>query len=115
MVFLDSPQLLLRKFGKEEMLSAYTKRAGNTPTPGRLTKCSEVADNFTNKFEIQSVEIIANAQGVLDVEIGHKDITNKQKIRTCIKHRDTQTGALVVSWKIIKQPNSLKGRQCYRA
>ena len=38
---------LLRKFGKEEMLSAYTKRAGNTPTPGRLTKCSEVANNFT--------------------------------------------------------------------
>ena len=103
---------LLRKFGKEEMLSAYTKRAGNTPTPGRLTKCSEVADNFTNKFEIQSVEIIANAQGVLDVDsrTSFKDITNKQKIRTCIKYRDTKDWSPSGQyWKIIKQPNSLTG------
>ena len=92
------------------MLSAYTKRAGNTPTPGRLTKCSEVADNFTNKFEIQSVEIIANAQGVLDVEIGHpsktSQISKKFEPASSIETQQTGSGQY---WKIIKQPNSLTG------
>ena len=90
---------LLRKFGKEEMLSAYTKRAGNTPTPGRLTKCAQVANNFTDKFEIQSVEIIANAQGVLDVEIGHPSKTSQisKKFEPASSIETQQTGALVVS------------------
>ena len=99
MKFSTTAVKLLRKFGKEEMLSAYTKRAGNTPTPGRLTKCSEVADNFTNKFEIQSVEIIANAQGVLDVEIGHPSKTSQisKKFEPASSIETQQTGALVVS------------------
>ncbi len=90
---------LLKKFGKEEMLSAYTKRAGNMPAPGRVTKCAEVANNFANKFEIQSVEIVANVKGIIDVEIGHPSKTSQmsKKLEHASNIETQQTGAMVVS------------------
>ena len=80
---------------------------------GRLTKCSEVADNFTNKFEIQSVEIIANAQGVLDVEIGHPSKTSQisKKFEPASSIETQQTGALVVSTGK-SQATKLSHRHC---
>ena len=97
--FSTSAVKLLRKFGEEEMLSAYTKRVGNMPVPGQSTKCAEVANSFADKFEIQSVEIVANAQGILDVEIGHPSKTSQmsKKLEPASSIEAQETGALVVS------------------
>ena len=66
---------LIKKFGQESMLSAYAKRQGNTPMSGQYSESLDEAKKFTNNFEIQGIEIIANSQGIVDFSIGHPSET----------------------------------------
>jgi len=66
---------LIKKFGLESMLSAYAKRQGNLPTPGQYPESLEEAKKFTNNFEIQGIEIVANSEGIIDFSIGHPSET----------------------------------------
>ena len=66
---------LIKKFGQESMLSAYAKRQGNLPTPGQYPQSLEEAKSFTNNFEIQGIELVANSEGIIDVSIGHPSET----------------------------------------
>ncbi len=66
---------LIKKFGLESMLTAYAKRQGNLPTPGQYTESFTEAKKFSDNFEIQGIEIIANSQGILDFSIGHPSKT----------------------------------------
>ena len=66
---------LLRRFGKEDMLSAYAKRKDNLPSSGQITSSIDEAKKFADKFEIQAIEIAANSQGIADFEIGHPSKT----------------------------------------
>ncbi len=62
---------LIKKFGLESMLSAYAKRQGNLPAPGQYPESLQEAKKFSDNFEIQGIEIIANSQGIVDFSIGH--------------------------------------------
>lgn len=62
---------LLKKFGKEEMLLAYEKRKGNLPTPGKLGESFDIANKFTDNFEITAIEINSNSNGISDFSIEH--------------------------------------------
>ena len=66
---------LIKKFGLESMLSAYAKRQGNLPSPGQYPESLDEAKKFTNNFEIQGIEIVANSQGIIDFTIGHPSET----------------------------------------
>jgi len=66
---------LIKKFGLESMLSAYAKRQGNLPTPGQYPESLEEAKKFTNNFEIQGIEIVANSEGIIDFSIDHPSKT----------------------------------------
>ncbi len=66
---------LIKKFGLESMLSAYAKRQGNLPTPGQYPESLEETKKFTNNFEIQGIEIVANSEGIIDFSIGHPSET----------------------------------------
>ncbi|MGH1522211.1 MAG: transcriptional regulator [Nitrosopumilus sp.] len=69
---------LIKKFGSESMLSAYAKRQGNLPASGQHTESLVEAKNFSDNFEIQGIEIVANSQGILDFSIGHPSKTISQ-------------------------------------
>ncbi|MCV0410361.1 transcriptional regulator [Nitrosopumilus sp.] len=66
---------LIKKFGLDSMLSAYAKRQGNLPVPGQHTESLVEAKKFTDNFEIQGIEIVANSKGILDFSIGHPSET----------------------------------------
>jgi len=66
---------LIKKFGQESMLSAYAKRQGNLPAPGQYSESLTEAKKFTDNFEIQGIEIIANSEGIMDFTIGHPSET----------------------------------------
>lgn len=66
---------LIKKFGEDSMLSAYAKRQGNLPAPGQYPESLEEAKKFTNNFEIQGIEIVANSEGIVDFTIGHPSET----------------------------------------
>ena len=66
---------LIRKFGQDSMLSAYAKRKDNLPTPGQPTDSFQEAKKFTDNFEIQGIEIVANSKGIVDFSIGHPSET----------------------------------------
>ena len=66
---------LIKKFGLESMLSAYAKRQGNLPVPGQYPESLQEAKKFSDNFEIQGIEIIANSQGIIDFSIGHPSQT----------------------------------------
>lgn len=66
---------LIKKFGQESMLSAYAKRQGNLPTSGQYPESLTEAKKFTDNFEIQGIEIIANSEGIVDFSIGHPSET----------------------------------------
>ena len=66
---------LIKKFGLESMLSAYAKRQGNLPAPGQYPESLTEAKKFTDNFEIQGIEIIANSEGIMDFTIGHPSET----------------------------------------
>ena len=66
---------LLKKFGEESMLAAYAKRLGNLPSSGQSTQSLVEAKKFTDNFEIQGIEVIANSEGIIDFTIGHPSET----------------------------------------
>ena len=66
---------LIKKFGPDSMLSAYAKRNGNLPTPGQYPESLNEAKKFSDNFEIQGIEIIANSEGIVDFSIGHPSQT----------------------------------------
>ena len=66
---------LLRRFGKDQMLSAYEKRNGNLPNPGKEVQSIDVAKDFANSFDISAIEIVANQKGIADLAIGHPSST----------------------------------------
>ncbi len=66
---------LLRKFGQEQMLSAFQKRKNNLPSPGEDTDSLKIAQEFSNKFEISAIEVVANSDGIVDLSIGHPSNT----------------------------------------
>lgn len=66
---------LIKKFGKESMLSAYEKRKENLPVPGQETENIKIAQNFADGFEITAIEIAANSKGIVDLSVGHPTFT----------------------------------------
>ncbi|NDB46211.1 MAG: transcriptional regulator [Nitrososphaeria archaeon] len=66
---------LLRRFGKDQMLTAYEKRQGNLPNSGKETQSIEVAKSFASTFEISAIELVANHKGIADISIGHPSNT----------------------------------------
>ena len=66
---------LIKKFGLDSMLSAYAKRHGNMPASGQYPESLNEAKKFSDGFEIQGIEIVANSQGILDISIGHPSET----------------------------------------
>ena len=66
---------LVRKFGQENMLTAYAKRKDNLPASGQITSSIEEAKTFVDKFEIQGIELVANSKGIVDFSIGHPSKT----------------------------------------
>ncbi|HYL67059.1 MAG TPA: transcriptional regulator [Nitrosopumilaceae archaeon] len=67
---------LIRRFGKDHMLSAYEKRKGNLPAPGEDLQTYTVAQKFTDTFDISAIEIVANSLGVVDLFVGHPSTTS---------------------------------------
>jgi hypothetical protein len=66
---------LIKKFGNEQMLLAYEQRKGDLPSPGEEIDNIQIAKKFTDSFEILSIEIAANQNGVMDLSIGHPSST----------------------------------------
>ena len=62
---------LLKRFGDEQMLSAYEKRNGNLPVPGQDIENIQTAKKFSDEFEISAIEIAANSNGIIDMSMGH--------------------------------------------
>ena len=51
---------LLRKFGADKMLEAFSHRSGNLPTPGTDSTSLGDAKKFTDGFEVSCIELTAN-------------------------------------------------------
>ena len=66
---------LIRRFGADEMLAAYAKRDGGVPSPGRRTGSFEEAVRFADRFEIGGIDIVADADGISDIFVGHPSAT----------------------------------------
>lgn len=66
---------LLRRFGKDQMLSAYEKRQGNTPSSGKQTQSIQTAKDFADSFDISAIELVASAKGIADISVGHPSKT----------------------------------------
>ncbi|NIP61586.1 MAG: transcriptional regulator [Nitrosopumilaceae archaeon] len=90
---------LLRKFGQDYMLSAYSKRKANTPTPGQITDSIEEARQFSDKFEIQGIEILANSKGIIDIAINHpsKTITLTKSLESIAIRDIGQQKSMIIS------------------
>ena len=91
---------LIKKFGQESMLSAYAKRHGNLPTPGQYPESLTEAKKFTDNFEIQGIEIIANSEGIVDFSIGHPSETAVSSTKIFESHSIKDVGqhkTLVIS------------------
>jgi hypothetical protein len=66
---------LIKKFGNEQMLTAYLQRKGDLPASGETTDNIQTAKKFTDSFEILGIEIAANQNGIVDLFIGHPSST----------------------------------------
>ncbi len=67
---------LLKKFGDELMLSAYEKRKSDLPSPGQDVENFQIANKFSEKFDILGIEITANSKGTCDLSVGHPSSTS---------------------------------------
>ena len=93
---------LLKKFGDESMLSAYAKRQGNLPASGQYPESLTEAKKFSDNFEIQGIEIVANSQGILDFSIDHpsKTISSTNLLETnSIKDIEEQKTMIISTGK----------------
>lgn len=68
---------LLKKFGKDNMLSAYAKRKGNLPAPCQATESFDEAKKFVDNFEIKGIEVVANSKGIVDISFDHPSKTSQ--------------------------------------
>lgn len=90
---------LIRRFGAESMLAAYSKRDGDLPSPGESTACMAEAKKFADGFEIQGIEIAASSEGIADISIGHPSKSAavakslKSGIRDAGRHRSVIVSA----------------------
>ncbi len=66
---------LIKKFGNEQMLTAYQQRKGDLPASGETIDNIQTAKKFTDSFEILGIEIAANQNGIVDLSIGHPSST----------------------------------------
>lgn len=66
---------LIKKFGNEEMLNAYTQRKGDLPAPGETLDNIQIAKKFSDSFEIKAIEIASNQKGPVDISVGHPSST----------------------------------------
>lgn len=66
---------LLKKFGSEQMLTAYHQRKGDLPSPGETIDNIQTAKKFADSFEILGIEITANQNGIVNLSIGHPSTT----------------------------------------
>ena len=66
---------LLKKFGSESMLAAYSKRRGNAPAPGQPAESMAEAAKFADGFEVRGIELVSNSQGIVGMEVGHPSKT----------------------------------------
>ena len=66
---------LTKRFGKSEMLDAFKKRNNDSPNPGQNLATIQVANNFVDSFDISSIEIISNSNGMIDFSVGHPKST----------------------------------------
>ena len=66
---------LIKKYGNEEMLTAYQQRKGDLPAPGETTDNVQIAKKFVDSFEILGIEVMANQTGAVDISIGHPSST----------------------------------------
>ena len=67
---------LLKKFGTDLMLSAYEKRKSDLPSPGQDVENFQIANKFSEKFDILGIEITANSKGMHDLSVGHPSSTS---------------------------------------
>ncbi len=90
---------LIRRFGAESMLAAYSKRGGDLPSPGEDTACMAEAKKFADGFEIRGIEIAASSEGIVDISMEHPSksaaVTKSLKpgIRDAGKHRSVIVSA----------------------
>jgi len=85
---------LIKKFGNEQMLTAYQQRKGDLPSPGETIDNMQIAKKFVDSFEILGIEITANQNGIFDLSIGHPSSTmtiskpfGESAIKQVEKHR----------------------------
>ena len=91
---------LVKKFSQESMLLAYAKRLGNLPAPGQSSESLAEAKKFTDSFEIQGIEIIANSEGIVDFTIDHpsKTITTTKVLESHgVKDIGQQQKTMIIS------------------
>ena len=89
---------LIKKFGQDSMLSAYAKRKSNLPSPGQITQSYEEAKKFSNNFEIQGLEIVANSIGIVDFTIDHPSKITTTKTLESFGIKDIgQHNSLIIS------------------
>ncbi len=92
--------ILLKKFGENNlMLSAYEKRDGDYPSPGKETRSLKIAQKFTDVFEIQSIEIISNSSGIQDIFVGHPSFTSSilELFRSSATQKVEKHSAVIIS------------------
>ena len=91
---------LVKKFSQESMLLAYAKRQGNLPAPGKSSESLAEAKKFTDNFEIQGIELVANSDGIVDFTIDHPSktiATNKVLESHGVKDIGPQQKTMVIS------------------
>ncbi len=90
---------LIRRFGRESMLSAYARRKANAPAPGQATGSFEEARKFTDGFEIQAVEVVSNSSGIVDLAAGHPSQTSSLTgaLESTAVRDVGRTGSMIIS------------------
>lgn len=92
---------LLRRFGKDQMLSAYEKRQGNLPLSGKETESMQTAKGFTDSFEISAIETVASPKGIADLSVGHpsKTLGISKTLATFVQKIDKHRTLLISTGK----------------
>lgn len=90
---------LVRRFGKDHMLTAYEKRKGDLPSPGEDLANIAVAQKFTDAFEISAIEIVANSLGIIDLSTGHPSSTSSisKSLLSIAKTEEEKHRSMIIS------------------
>lgn len=71
---------LLRTFGGSQMLTAYKNREGDAPLPFRTTKPYRMAQQFTEQFDVSSIDVVSGQSGILNIHVGHPSLYTPEHI-----------------------------------